>query len=118
MRDIIPLRELFHELIDCGLLDAFGNTTVECMVFKDNAACLELAIAPKMRLRTKHINIKYHHFRSHMRTEENKDGTIEIKHVGTAEQVADIFTKPLPYQSFSYLQKKLMGWDSKKNSKV
>ncbi len=43
-----------------------------------------------MRPRTKHLNLKYHHFR-----EEVKKGTISIHHVSTMDQMADIFTKPL-----------------------
>jgi hypothetical protein len=43
-----------------------------------------------MRPRTKHLNIKYHHFR-----EEVKKGTISIYHTRTAEQIADI--SPSPY---------------------
>ena len=43
-----------------------------------------------MRPRTKHLNIKYHHFR-----EEVKKETVSMYHVGTKEQIADIFTKPL-----------------------
>jgi len=33
-----------------------------------------------------------------------------IEHITTKEQIADIFTKPLAKESFSYLRKKLMGW--------
>ena len=110
MCDVIPLRALLNELNSNGLIPTFGKTSVQCTIFEDNASCLELAIAPKMRPRTKHINIKYHHFRSHIHSEQNPEGMINIQHVGTKEQIADIFTKPLPQQPFHYLCSKLMGW--------
>jgi hypothetical protein len=49
-----------------------------------------MAKVPKMRPRTKHLNIKYHHFRRHVQT-----GLLSIHPVSTEEQIADIFTKPL-----------------------
>jgi hypothetical protein len=110
MRDVIPLRELLLELSKNKLISGIAGTGVHCTIFEDNASCLELALAPKMRPRTKHINIKYHHFRSHIRSKQNPTGTIEIKHIGTKEQNADIFTKPLPGQLFKYLRSKLIGW--------
>ncbi len=40
---------------------------------------------PKMRPRTKHLNIKYHHFR-----EEVNKGTVSIYHVKMEDQMADM----------------------------
>jgi hypothetical protein len=47
---------------------------IHCKVFEDNAGAIEIANVPKMRPRTKHLNIKYHHFR-----EEVKKGTISSR---------------------------------------
>ncbi len=58
-----------------------------------------------MRPRTKHLNFKYHHLRK-----EVKKGTISIYHVGTKDQIADIFTKPLEESLFKKLRVKLMVW--------
>jgi hypothetical protein len=66
---------------------------------------LELAKNPKMRPRTKHIAIQFHHFRDFV-----AKGKIRLEHVSTKEQVADIATKPLPRDAFQYLRYKLMGW--------
>eukprot|EP00957_Ditylum_brightwellii_P008323 630092-Ditylum_brightwellii.AAC.1 len=49
-----------------------------CTVFEDNNGCIELAKCPRMRPRTKHIAIKYHHFRSKV-----KDGSIRIERIDT-----------------------------------
>jgi hypothetical protein len=38
--------------------------TVKCKLFEDNSGAMTLAKSPAMRPRTKHINVKYHHFRS------------------------------------------------------
>ena len=60
-----------------------------------------------MRPRTKHIAIKYHHFREWV-----KNGTITITRVDTKEQEGDIFTKPFPEDQFELLREKFMGWCS------
>ena len=35
-------------------------------LFEDNTGAIELIFIKKLRPRTKHINIKYHHFRQHV----------------------------------------------------
>jgi len=73
--------------------------------YEDNNGALELAKVPKMRPRTKHIALKYHHFREYVR-----DGSVRIHPIDSREQVADIFTKALPKDAFIYLRNKLCGW--------
>jgi hypothetical protein len=53
---------------------------------EDNAGAIEIVNVPKMRPRTKHLNIKYHHFR-----EEVRKGTISIYHTRPEDQIADIY---------------------------
>ncbi len=85
----------------------FTNTKpkVHCTVFEDNEGAIEIANVPKMRPRTKHLNLRYHHFR-----EEVKKGTISIYHVSTKDQMADIFTKPLDEGQFTKLRMRMIGW--------
>ncbi len=78
---------------------------MKCTLFEDNKGAEELAKFPKYRPRTKHIAIKFHHFREWV-----KNGKIIIKRVDTKEQEGDIFTKPLPIEAHEYLRKKFMGW--------
>ena len=59
----------------------------------------------KFRPRTKHIAIKYHHFR-----EKVQKGIISIEAIDTKEQIADQFTKGLQVGVFQYLRSKLLGW--------
>jgi hypothetical protein len=55
-----------------------------------------------MHSKTKHIPIKYHFL-----WEQVARKNIRVEYVGTKEQVADIFTKPLPWEAFEYLRQGL-----------
>jgi hypothetical protein len=46
---------------------------VYCKAFEDNSGALELARLPKLRPRTKHINVCYHHFCKHVRNGAYQD---------------------------------------------
>ena len=59
-------------------------------VYEDNQGEIALVVSPQIQPRTKHITITYHHFRIFF-----VNGDVEIWHVDTKEQIADIFTKPL-----------------------
>jgi histone deacetylase 1/2 len=104
MRDLIPMRALLAEFSSLTKLQ-IGNTVAHSTVFEDNQGCVELANAPKMRPRTKHIAIKYHHFRTHVAR-----GDVTIQWIDTKHQLADIFTKPLAAPLFTSLRKSLLGW--------
>ena len=105
MREVIPIMWLLKEARDMGVPVMNEKPKVMCKVFEDNAGAIEIANVPKMRPRTKHLNIKYHHFR-----EEVKKGTIKVYHVGTEEQIADIFTKALDEGLFRRFRVRMMGW--------
>jgi hypothetical protein len=64
-----------------------------------------MAKAPKFRPRTKHINIKYHHFLEHVAS-----GLLKLHAITTDQQIADIFTKPLAEGLFYNHCKAIMGW--------
>ena len=91
LRDTIPLMNLLAEVRDKLDKDVISVPAVRCTLFEDNSGALEKASTPKMRPRTKHINIKYHHFRDHVRRK-----LISIEHVATEDQVADIFNQATP----------------------
>ena len=55
-----------------------------------------------MHSKTKHIPIKYHFLQ-----EQVSEKNIRVEYVGTKEQVANIFTKPLPQEAFEYLRQRL-----------
>ncbi len=79
-------------------------------VREDNQSCIAMANNPKFSPHTRHIAIKYHHFRKHVITCLNPDGFIQIDYCATDDQIADIFTKPVHDDIFLKLQKLLLNW--------
>ncbi|KAJ4788299.1 polyprotein [Rhynchospora pubera] len=69
----------------------------------DNKSAIELAKNPVHHERSKHIDVRFHFIREHV-----KDGDVELTHVASRDQVADIFTKPLGAELFNRF-KKLLG---------
>lgn len=102
LRDVIPLIELLKELEEVIAIRG-SNPILHCTLFEDNKGCIDLVKAPRMRPRTKHIALKYHHFRRFV-----KDKIISIEYVDTKEQIADIFTKALGDDQFNGLREKFM----------
>lgn len=104
MRDLIPFTTMAAEL---GTVYSNEKLTpkILCRLFEDNNGALLLAKEHRYRPRTKHIALKYHHFRSFV-----KEGKVDILPIDTKEQIADQFTKSLDLQTFKYLRGKLMGW--------
>ena len=104
MREVLPFMNLMQEINEVLPLPA-GAPKFFCKVWEDNQSCIKVAESPKFTPRTKHIALKYHHFRRFV-----SEGLVTIHHIGTREQTADIFTKPLDGPQFTYLRKKLCGW--------
>ena len=104
MREVIPFMNL---IVEVGEVFPLNNPKPKfhCKVFEDNRSCIRVAESPKFTPRTKHIAIKYHHFRKHV-----SDKTIAIFPINTSDQLADIFTKPLDRIVFTKLRKQIMGW--------
>ena len=71
-------------------------------IFCDNTSAISISKNPVMHSKTKHIPIKYHFVR-----EQVAEKNIKLEYVCTKEQIADIFTKPLPREAFEYLRQKL-----------
>jgi hypothetical protein len=104
MREVLPFINLMKEVQEFLPVNK-SEPKFFCQVWEDNASCIKVAESPKYTPRTKHIALKYHHFRQFV-----ANGTIRIHSIGTLEQTADIFTKPLDAVKFVYLRKKLCGW--------
>ncbi|UYV61519.1 hypothetical protein LAZ67_1005132 [Cordylochernes scorpioides] len=84
-KEAVYLRALLDEM-------GFGELLNEPTVLKtDNQGAQQLARNPVHHARTKHIDIKWHYIRSIC-----SDGLIEVVHIPTQENVADILTKGLP----------------------
>ena len=69
----------------------------------DNNSSIALAQSTKGHARAKHINICHHYIR-----ERVQEGDIKVHHILSAENIADICTKPLPCAVYDYLVN-LMG---------
>ncbi|GJR39883.1 putative RNA-directed DNA polymerase [Tanacetum coccineum] len=68
----------------------------------DNLGATYLSANPIFRVRTKHMEIDYHFVR-----EKVTQGDLRVQHISTHNQIADIFTKPLPTPRFLFLIFKL-----------
>lgn len=71
-------------------------------LFGDNQSAIRLLKNPEYHKRTKHIDIQYHFIR-----EKFKNGEIDISYISTAQQIADIMTKPLPRDKFERFRSSL-----------
>ena len=70
----------------------------------DNESAIKLTNHPIFHSKTKHIRVRYHFAR-----ELVKSGLIEVYHIGTKNQIADICTKILPRKQFEYLSELLFN---------
>ena len=113
-RELLPLRHLLQEIHKHGLVDlplsenynvTRTNTFEASQIFEDNASCIILAHSEATKAQTKHIALKWHHFKDQIRNGFNK-----IVKVDTNFNWADIFTKPLLCQKHDNLPKMIMGW--------
>ena len=68
----------------------------------DNLSAVYLSTNPALHKRSKHFDTDYHYIR-----EQVALGLIETRHIPASLQVADIFTKSLPRQSYVDLRSKL-----------
>jgi len=70
--------------------DLMGTKEASVKLFMDNMSAIALSKNPVHHDRSKHIDTKYHFIRECI-----EEGKVEVEHVGTASQLADIFTKAL-----------------------
>lgn len=71
-------------------------------IYEDNTGCINIANNPTCHKRSKHIDIKYHFSR-----EQVEQKTVILEYIPTGEQIADVFTKPLPGPQFLKLRTKV-----------
>ena len=80
------------QLLDYGL--SYSKTPI----YWDNQSAIAMTGNLLQHSLTKHISIRYHFVREHVQS-----GEIEMHFVPTDQQLADIFTKPLPEAVFTRL---------------
>jgi hypothetical protein len=105
LRDAIPIMELLKEMKRMGYPIRTAEAKVHCRVFEDNSGALEMAKIHKYRPRTKHLNVKLHHFRDYV-----ERGEISIHDIATQDQPADFLTKALNEDTLTKHRRKVLGW--------
>jgi hypothetical protein len=86
----------------------FGYNLSKVPLLCDNESAIRLADNPVEHTRTKHIDIQHHFLRDHQ-----QKGDIDIFHISTENQLADIFTKSLDEKTFCRLRSELNVLDSR-----
>jgi hypothetical protein len=91
--EYIALTVAIREILYLTLLtkELYNISTPSIPIYSDNQAAVALASNNKFHSRTKHINLRYHFVRAHI-----KNGLFEICYCPTDENMADTLTKPLP----------------------
>ena len=83
-------------------LQDYGLSYDRVPIFVDNMSSISIAKNPVLHSRTKHIDIRFHFLRDNY-----EKGHIDLIHVPSERQTADILTKPLEYEVFARLQESL-----------
>jgi hypothetical protein len=83
-------------------LNDFGIKFKQVLLLCDNESPVKLTNNSAQHSRTKHIDVRHHFIRDHQ-----QKGDICIESVGTDDQLADIFTKPLDEKRFYNLKNEL-----------
>jgi hypothetical protein len=86
----------------------FGYNLSKVPLLFDNESAIHMVDNPVEHSRTKHIDIQHHFLRDHQ-----QKGDIEVYHISTENQLADIFTKPLDEKTFCRLHSELNVLDSR-----
>ena len=81
----------------------------ETVIQVDNKSTFELAKNPVNHERSKHIDVRFHFIQEHV-----KEVSVELRHVASKDQAADIFTKPLSEKKIDR-GKKLIGMMDRRN---
>ena len=83
-------------------LGDFGIKFKQVLLPYDNESAIKLTNNLVELARTKHVDVRHHFIRDHQ-----QKGDICIESVGTEDQLADIFTKPLDEKRFCKLRNEL-----------
>ncbi|WVZ89593.1 hypothetical protein U9M48_035973 [Paspalum notatum var. saurae] len=83
-------------------LSDFGLRFGKIPLLVDSTSAISVAKNPILHSRTKHIDVTFHFLRDHY-----EKGDIDLVHVASENQLADIFTKPLEFGAFVHLRGEL-----------
>ena len=83
-------------------LNIDGSNQAKPKLFIDNVGTIKLIHNPEFHRRTKHIEIRHYFVR-----ERWEEGAVDVEHVSSEDQIADIMTKALGPTIFDRLRSKL-----------
>jgi hypothetical protein len=113
MQELLPLRQVLQSVGKSMGISETSLTTFRTTVWEDNNGALALAkLNPGQHTaRSCHFDVKTHWFCAKLKGNEeaNDQGDIVVEKVDTKDQLADMFTKPLPQETFEYLQRLVVG---------
>nr|GEY22073.1 hypothetical protein [Tanacetum cinerariifolium] len=84
-------------------LTDYGFQFNKIPLYYDNKSAIALCCNSVQHSRAKHIDVRYHFIK-----EQVENGSVELYFVQIENQLADIFTKPLPRERFNFLIEKLV----------
>jgi hypothetical protein len=84
------------------LEEMMGTRADTPRIMMDNMSAIALSKNPVLHGRSKHIKTKYHFIRECV-----DNGKVVLESVGTANQLADILTKPLARVCFQELRERI-----------
>jgi len=84
MQESLSIQQLLYEILGTSII------TSACNIHTDNQSAISISKDDVNHQRTKHIDIRHHFIRDHVR-----NGDMKITWVPTSQQTADILTKPL-----------------------
>jgi type VI protein secretion system component VasA len=104
LRQTLWLMRIVKEMKDEGYNIKALRPTIRCKAFEDNSGAIAIARMPRARPRTKHMAIRFHHFKNHV----GKD--VDIEAVSTDDQHADMETKSLSLEKMRPHREYVQGW--------
>ena len=104
--EYIALTEMCKEqkFLTMLLEEVFNVKEIPSILYEDNEAAVYLAKNKHVTSRTKHIDIKQHYVREHIR-----DGLGKIMRIKSEEKFADLLTKNVTVSTFERLSKSIMN---------
>jgi hypothetical protein len=82
-----------------------SNVLPSTVIFVDNQSCLHISKSQVTSGHCKHIEVRFHNCRSAL-----ESGYVKFVKVASADNIADILTKPLTGEPFQYLRQSLTNF--------
>jgi hypothetical protein len=97
--DILIVQVYVDDIVFGGSFHSLVSECSHVPLMCDSRSAISVAKNPVLHSRTKHIKVRYHFLRDNV-----EKGNIDLIHVSTEKQLADILTKPLDKATFARLR--------------